>query len=93
MTLNSRILEAKFYFFRSGAGERAGGKPDELFHNWFTVTISDARIVGLTLRKSFAMEGSNVPDLLEVTFSYYKIKWEDHDDKKEAEYEWRKKGG
>ncbi len=93
LTLNSRIKEAKFYFCRAGAGPRAAGKPNERFHNWFTVTISDARVVGLELRKHQSMEGQNLPDLLDVTFTYYKIKWEDHDDKKEAEYEWANKAG
>jgi type VI secretion system secreted protein Hcp len=92
LTLNYRIDEVKVYFTRAGTGMRAGGKPTETMHNWFTVTIEDARLVGLDLRKSFAMEGSNVPDLLDVTFTYRKIKWEDHDDKKEAEYDWKKRG-
>lgn len=93
MSENGRLLEVKLYFFRSGAGPRAAGKPNELFHNWFTVTLNDARIVGMDLRKAFAMEGVNVPDLMDVTFTYYKIKWEDHDDKKDAEYAWNQKTG
>ena len=90
---NHRFDEVKVYFFRSGAGERAGGKPNELFHNWFTVTLNDARLVGLELRKSLALEGQNLPDLLDVSFTYYKIRWEDHDDSKDAEYQWKKKAG
>jgi type VI secretion system Hcp family effector len=93
LTLNQIITEAKVYFFRAGAGERAGGTPDELFHNWFTVTITDARVVGVELKKTMVMEGQNVPDLIQLTFTYRKIKWEDHDDKQEAEYDWKKKAG
>ena len=92
LTLNQRIDEAKVYFFRSGAGPRAN-KTDEQFHNWFTVTIKDARIVGLELRKALAMGDANLPDLLDVVFSYYEIRWEDHDENKEASYAWKSKSG
>jgi type VI secretion system secreted protein Hcp len=88
MSTNARLSEVKLYFFRSGAGVRGGGKTNELFHNWLSITLEDARIVGMDLRKSFTMEGSSIPDLIDISFSYYKIKWEDHDDKKEAEYSW-----
>jgi type VI secretion system secreted protein Hcp len=93
LTLNQRIKQAKVYFFRSGAGQRAGGSPDELFNNWFTVTIENAWVVGMELRKAMAMGGDNTPDLLDLTFTYSRIRWQDHDDDKEAEYEWAKKAG
>lgn len=93
LTLNSRIQEVKVYFFRAGAGTRASGKTNERFNNWMTVTLNGARVVGLELRKHHSMEGQNLPDLLDVTFTYYKIKWEDHNDAKEAEYAWMDKAG
>jgi len=94
MTLNKRLKEVKVYFFRSGAGERASGKPNELFHNWYTVSIQDCRIVRMEQTKPMVLDPErNLPDLMKVAFSFYKIKWEDHDDKKETEWEWKKKAG
>ena len=92
LTTNQRIVEAKIYFFRAGAGPRSK-TTDEQFHNWFTVTVKDARIVGLELRKSLALGDANLPDLIDVTFSYYEICWEDHDENKEASYAWKSKSG
>jgi len=95
MAENQRVDEVKVYFFRSGTGERAGGKPDQLFHNWFTITLTDARIVGMELKKASGGEdaASVFAFMQRITFRYRKIEWEDHDDSKTAEYDWKRKAG
>jgi len=87
----AKRVNVKIHFFRMGQSATASGQSDPKFSNWFTVTLTDARIVGLHLHKAMAMGGGNVPDMLDVQFRYYKIRWEEHEDKVEAEYEWKKK--
>ena len=95
MAENQRVDEVKVYFFRSGSGARASGKPDQLFHNWFTITLTDARIVGMELKKASGGEdaASVFAFMQRITFRYRKIEWEDHDDSKTAEYDWKRKAG
>ncbi len=87
-------LNIKAYFFRLGKGETGGGMPDSKFHNWFTVQMEDCRIIKIQFKKATAMErDTNIPDLVALKFSYYKIIWTDHDDGQECQYEWRNKAG
>ena len=87
----AKRVNVRIHFFRMGQAETASGASDPKFSNWFTVLLTDARIVGLHLHKAMAMGGGNVPDMLDVQFRYYKIQWQEHEDKVEAEYEWKKK--
>ena len=92
MTRNVRV-NVRIHFFRSGQGVRASGKSDPLFSNWYTVKLEDARIVEMKTRKTLAMEAdSNIPDFLDIGFSYYKIIWQDHESKVESEWSWAQKG-
>jgi type VI secretion system secreted protein Hcp len=87
-------LNAKLYFFRSGHTIRSGGHSDAKYHNFFSITLDDVRVTSIHLRKSLVLsEGQAQPDLVDVTFRYYEIRWEDHEDDKEAHSSWAHKAG
>jgi type VI secretion system Hcp family effector len=88
-----RLEEVKLYFFRAGTGLRKSGKPDEKYHNWFTITLKDARLVTVDTQKAPGKSGNSSGALDEVVlgFTYRQIQWEDHDDKKSAEDNWGKR--
>lgn len=85
--VEKRPLNVTIYFF--------GSSPENPeTHNWFTISMTDARIVELHLRKSMNIGGNkDLPDLVDLGFTYYHIKWEDHDDSQEAEDSWGEAGG
>ena len=86
---NQARMKIMIYFFRAGGGAKSTASD---FHNWFTITLTDARITSLGVRKAMALEGGDMPDLIDVTFRYRMIGWEDHNSKKVVEFDWKKKG-
>ena len=79
-------LNVNIYFFGSTPS-------DELTHNWFTTKMTDCRVVDINLRKAMVMGGADIPDLVDFSFTYYHITWQDLDDKVEAEDSWAEAGG
>lgn len=84
-------LEVRVHFWSMGRPDVASGKTDPKPHNGFTVHLDDARVVGMSLHKPMALSGG-MPDLVDISFTYRKITWKDHDDKIEAYYDWGEGG-
>lgn len=80
-------LDVKLFWFGST-------DTNEDTHNWMTVTLQNARVVGLSKSKmgGYQGEGEGVPDQVQLAFTYFYFHMRDHDSKLDVDWSFAKPG-
>lgn len=79
--INKALTQAKrckvcVHFFKMGDSSLEGDQEDTTHQNWLSYTLEDARISSVTVRSPMSLGGGETTDLMDITFTYRKIKWE-----------------
>lgn len=86
LTTNENLSNVTFKFWRPS--------PKGVEEQFYTIKLTNARVAGATIRQlnMHEMEYAKIPMEEEVSFTFQKIEWENHTDKKMASDDWEAPG-